>query len=184
MHSRLTISRTLIYCLLLLTVMKLQSQTSVSLHEAVEFIEEMNLIILNPVESRLEILTPEKEEIEWSRCQFKMRYKDTEILALLLPSTYMIQRLPHLEFSGLLNHLAVNDEEEHIFVYTITGDPHLDWESEARFVPKSQWSRKKYALMRGFFKEDQGLVILIYLSDRLQVDVEPLLAFRPVSGMK
>lgn len=169
---------------MLMTVTKLQSQVPFTILEVAEFLEEMNLIILNPVESRLDILSPEKEEIEWSRCQFKMRYKDTEILALLIPATYMTQRLPHLEFSGLLNHLAVNDEEEHIFVYTITGDPHLDWESEARFVPKSQWSHRKYALMRGFFKEDQGLVILIYLSDRLQVDVEPLLAFRPVSGMK
>ena len=142
-----------------------------------QMLEEMNVTMLAPLESSFQIVAPEKNETQWSKSKFKIRHNQVDVLVHLIPSSDMRELFPHIEFSRMLNHITVNDEDEHTFVYSIICDDTVDWQAEARFVPKVQLSKKSHGLLRAFFRENSGMVILIYLSDHILLDPEPLLAF-------
>ncbi len=147
--------------------------------EAKQKMEAMEVVFLDPVDSKYSIHLQKKHE-ELLEYDFQVKFKDQEVLVRLLPEEdpESITHFPHLEFQRLLTHIATNDPEPNIYVYDVPKTEGVDWEIEARFTPKRSLSSREYGTLKVLYKEERGIIAIIYLDKRLQARFEPIVTFQ------
>lgn len=88
---------------------------------------------------------------------------------------------PHLEFNRLLGNLIPNDDDQEVLVVGWREqkllEKNADWGAEAYIKPREEISSYPFAKLVSFFKEDKGMVVILYCFNKPD-SVPDLLSFQ------
>lgn len=143
--------------------------------------EALALELVYPVDQSHELKLKRYNRNSYAKEDFALFYGDTDVLVFLYPFETMKFDFPHLEFNRVITHLASNAPDDHIFVYSLPGYEGVDWAGEARFKAKDNVSSKRFATAQGYFREQQGMYIVVYLDSKLKTSFNKVMAFKDLN---
>ena len=137
-----------------------------------EQLEEMALDFYMPIENTFKFSKLKSSEFFEYDTKLAARSRELEILIALHPDGEgpLTSDLPHLEFNRLLANLTPNDDEQEVLIVGWNEDRlskrNADWGAEAYFSPRKEITKFPYVKLIAFFKEGEGMVVMLYCFDK------------------
>jgi len=149
-----------------------------------EELEAMNLDFFTPTENKTKFLKPGKNKFFKYDTRIKVKSNEMEVLVAFHHDTItspIATFYPHLEFNRLLNNVVPNDDDQEVLVIGWRDpklrDKNADWGAEAYIRPRKEVSTYPYAKMISFYREGEGMVVMLYCFRNPQ-NVPELISFR------
>ncbi len=131
-------------------------------------LDKMDLAFLMPTENAFKFSKLKKSDFFDYDSKIRARSRELEVLIALHPDgeNEFTSFFPHLEFNRLLANLTPNDDEQEVLVVgwreTKLRERNADWGAEAYFTPRKEVTDFPYTKLIAFFKEGQGMVVMLY----------------------
>ncbi len=140
--------------------------------------ENLGIDILQPIEGKYKIKVGDMNN-ELFPHQIAIIENGYKVLIQLKSVDEMQTNLPHIHYSNLMHTLATNEtqDDEHIFIYKLPSIEGIDWQSEARFMPKNQISSLDFGILKSYFVADKFFLSVLIIDDNLETRYKQHISF-------
>lgn len=162
----------LLVFILITSIFSLNAQKDLGIESINPFLEKMAMDFYKPTENQAKFTKPRKNEFFHYDTKIKFKSNEMEVLIAFHPANEgpLTTHHPHLEFNRLLGNLVPNDDDQEVLVVGWREDKlterNADWGAEAYMKARKEITNFPFAKLISFFKEDQGMIVMLYCFDK------------------